>query len=402
MRQAVLHLDGDAFFASVEQSLDPALRERPVMTGAERGIVAAFSYEAKARGIVRGMQTWRAREVCPELAVRASDYRTYRTFSTRATAIVRRSVPLVEEYGIDECFALVPDATLEEGARVARQVQETLRRELGVGYSVGVAATKTLAKAGSKWNKPYGITVVSEDAREDILRMLQVGQLWGIGRRMAPRLMALGIHTALDLARQDETWAATHLDRPYLCMWAELRGIPALAFGAPGREARGSVQVSRTFWPASQERAVVWGELCRNVERACEKLRRESLRAGSLAISLKTQQFSYRRADCLLPVPTAYPEQVLAAAAPLFARMLDADTTYRATGVTLGRISGREARQKSLFSAASEPDDPRDSLYAAVDALNLRKRKVWLASAAWKPDETPPVFRLPLLRGGAR
>lgn len=399
--RVILHLDGDAFFASVEQALDPALKGRPVMTGAERGIVAAFSYEAKARGISRGMQTWKAKEVCPELIVRSSDYRTYQVFSRRAAAIMRRHVPVVEEYGIDECFALLPDATLEEGRVVAERIQGELLRELGVGYSVGVAPTKVLAKVGSKWRKPRGITVVSENVREDMLRALPVGKLWGIGRRMAPWLMARGIHTAYDLAAKEASWAMRALAKPYLCLWAELRGQEALRTPEPQRLVRGSVQKTQTFWPATAEKPVAWQRLAVNVERACAKLRREGLLARGFSVFLKTQQFSYRKAAGALPRPTAFAEEVLAAIRPAFERAWLPGTEYRATGITLFETSTGTPAQSRLFGNASPADPELTRLYEAVDALNRRERKVWLGAAGLM-GKRERVFRIPLLGGSAR
>lgn len=399
MQQAVLHLDGDAFFASVEQALDPALKGRPVMTGAERGIVAAFSYEAKARGITRGMQTWKAKEVCPELIVRSSDYRTYQIFARRAAAIMRRHVPIVEEYGIDECFACIPGASLEDGARAAATIQRELLQELGVGYSIGVAPTKVLAKVGSKWKKPLGITVVSEVAREAILHELPVGKLWGIGRRMAPWLMARGIYTAHDLASRDESWVSMALDKPFLCMWAELRGVTALPFGEPQREQRGSVQKTQTFWPASSNRRVVWNNLAKNVERACEKLREDKIVARSLSIFLKTQEFTYQKSNITLPRPTAYPEEVLAAIGPLFETLFREDVSYRATGITLWETRPFEPRQRALFITRSEPDNTLARLYETVDRINNRNRKIWIGTP---PRSRDRVFRIPLLGGSAR
>ena len=399
MDQAVLHLDGDAFFASVEQALDPKLRGVPVMTGAERGIVAAFSYEAKARGITRGMQTWKARQVCPELVVRSSDYRTYQVFSRRAAAIMRRHVPVVEEYGIDECFACIPGVTLADGEAAARKIQSDILRELGVGYSVGIAGTKSLAKLGSKWRKPLGITVVTEETREEMLAQTPVGKLWGVGRRMAPWLMARGIYTALDLARRDETWVSRALDKPYLCMWAELRGVPALPFDGKGREQRGSVQKTQTFWPASADRRVLWSRLSRNVERACEKLRADRIVARSFSVFLKTQEFSYRRVNGMLPRPTAYPEEVLAAIEPLFDRIWRQDVSCRATGVTLWETAPLVPRQRPLFLTQATPDAGLARLWEAVDRINAHARKVWIGE---KPRNQARVFRLPLLAGSAR
>lgn len=401
MKQVVLHLDGDAFFASVEQALDPALKGRPVMTGAERGIVSAFSYEAKARGIHRGMQTWKAKEICPELIVRSSDYRLYQMFSTRAVAIMRRHIPVIEEYGMDECFAAIPGGTLEGGAQAARIIQDEIMKELGVGYSIGVASTKVLAKIGSKWNKPLGITVITEDIREQMLREIPVGKLWGIGRRMAPWLMARGINSAYELATKDASWAARTLAKPYLAIWAELQGIPAMPLNEIGREPRESVQQTRTFRPSSSDRVTVWGELVRNIEGACEKLRDEGLLARGFQVHLKTRDFTYRRAAGMLPRPSAFPEEILTHVEPLFENIFKPGTTYRATGVSLWETSSMAPRQHRLFGNDSPADTELKQLYEAVDEINKHGIKIQLgASKATRPRER--IFRLPLLGGSAQ
>ncbi len=399
MHDVILHLDGDAFFASIEQALDPALRGKPVMTGAERGIVCAFSYEAKARGITRGMQTWKAREVCPELIVRNSDYRTYQIFGRRAAAIIRRYIPFVEEYGVDEAFARIPNTTLEEGARLARIIQDTLARELGVTYSIGVARTKVLAKVGSKWQKPRGITVISDEKREEMLQQLSIGKLWGIGRRMTPWLYERGITTAYDLATRDQTWVARTLDKPYLCIWAELRGVSALGFGEHARESRGSIQKTETFKPASSDRAVVWGELVKNIWRACETLRGEHILARSFSIHLKTQQFTYSRASATVSHGTAYPEEILELAEPLFEKLFKKGVVYRATGITLWETMPLIPAQKKLFGEATPVTDELTKLYKRVDAINANERRIALG---FLPKKKAPVLRIPLLRGGAR
>ena len=145
----LLHVDADGFFAAVEQALDPALRGRPVVTGAERGIIAAASYEAKAQGIKRGIQLHEARRLCPDLVVLPSDYEAYSLYSQRLFAILRRFTPLVEEYSIDEAFGdlsgcgQILDRPLE---KVAEEIRLAAATELGLTVSVGISLTKTAAK----------------------------------------------------------------------------------------------------------------------------------------------------------------------------------------------------------------------------------------------------------------
>ena len=162
--RAIAHIDGDAFFASVEQAMDPRLRGRPVVTGKERGIASSMSYEAKARGVTRGMPLFDIRRLCPECVIVPSDYETYSLFSVRMFDIVRRYTADVEEYSIDECFADLTGLrrSLKMGYReMAERIKADLDTELGMTFSVGLAPTKVLAKMASKWKKPSGLTVIS-------------------------------------------------------------------------------------------------------------------------------------------------------------------------------------------------------------------------------------------------
>ena len=140
--RAILHIDGDAFFASCEQSRNPAYQGKPVITGKERGIVASMSYEAKRRGVTRAMRLREALTVCPDAIVVPSDYETYSLLSTRMFAIVRRFTPDVEEYSIDECFADITGLQRPlklSYPQIAARIKQTLDIELGFTFSVGLA-----------------------------------------------------------------------------------------------------------------------------------------------------------------------------------------------------------------------------------------------------------------------
>src|SRR5215471_3252688 len=151
--RAILHIDGDAFFASCEQSRAPELRGKPVVTGKERGIAASMSYEAKAKGVTRGMRLYEVKKLCPDAVILPSDYETYSLLSQRMFAIVRRYTPDVEEYSIDECFA---DLTgLRRPLRMSYQdmalrIKKDLDTELGFTFSVGLAPNKVVAKIGGR------------------------------------------------------------------------------------------------------------------------------------------------------------------------------------------------------------------------------------------------------------
>ena len=162
--RAILHIDGDAFFASCEQALDPKLKGKPVITGKERGIASSMSYEAKAMGITRAMQYSEIKRLCPNAIFLPSDYETYSLLSKRLYDIVRRYTSDVEEYGIDECFADITGLRRPlrmSYPQIAQKIQNDLSNELGFTFSTGLAPNKVIAKIGSKWNKPNGLTVIS-------------------------------------------------------------------------------------------------------------------------------------------------------------------------------------------------------------------------------------------------
>src|SRR3989344_7374040 len=214
--RAILHIDGDAFFASCEQMQNPSLRGKPVITGLERGIASSVSYEAKALGVSRAMSLSVIRRICPDVIILPSDYELYSLMSIRMYDIVRRYTEAIEEYGIDECFAELTGLrrTLRMTyQQMAEGIKRDLDTELGVSFSVGLAPTKVLAKVASKWKKPSGLTVIPAREAHLFLAKLDVGALWGIGRQTSAYLAQFGIRSALDLALARDTWAEKHLTK---------------------------------------------------------------------------------------------------------------------------------------------------------------------------------------------
>ncbi len=181
--QAIMHLDADAFFASCEQAIHPELREQPVITGKERGIVAAASYEAKARGGKTGLSLSDAQKVCPEAIIVPNDYEMYSLMSVRLFEILRRFSPDVEEYSIDEAFIDLTGLRRSfhgSYVKIAEIMQKTIEKELGIGVSIGVSLTKVLAKIGSKLNKPHGLTIIPGKGIHLVLNKLLLEKEWGI------------------------------------------------------------------------------------------------------------------------------------------------------------------------------------------------------------------------------
>ncbi len=200
MEATILHADLDAFYASVEQLLDPSLRGRPIAVGG--GVVLAASYEAKAFGVQSGMPGRRALQLCPELHFVSGHFREYQRLGDAAIKIIGDYTPLVERLSIDEAFADVAGCTHLFGApaEIARTIRCRVRTELGLPISVGVARTKHLAKIASQVAKPDGLIVVDPSRELEFLHRLPVELMWGVGPVTKARLAEAGVHTIGELA----------------------------------------------------------------------------------------------------------------------------------------------------------------------------------------------------------
>ncbi len=339
--RAILHVDGDSFFASCEQMQDPTLRGKPVITGLERGIASSMSYEAKARGVTRAMSLRDIKKICPDAIILPSDYELYSLMSLRMYEIVRRYSDAVEEYSIDECFA---DLTgMRRSLRmsypcIAEAIQRDLETELGVTFSIGLAPTKVLAKVGSKWNKPSGLTVIPGREAHTFLAQLPVGDLWGIGPQTASYLTKKGVVTALDFALVDEATMARSLSKPFRAVWYELRSQMVYPIETEKKVAYKSISKTKTFTPPSTDPAYVFAQLSKNIENACIKARRYNQASRHLYAFLKTQDFRYQGMQIELANPTALPHVIVRALREPFQQVFRAKTQYRGTGIVLTEL----------------------------------------------------------------
>jgi len=205
----ILHIDMDAFYASVEQRDDPSLKGKPVAVGgspAGRGVVAAASYEARVFGVHSAMSMARAVRLCPSLVIVRPDFQKYRTASNAVFSIFREVTPLVEPLSLDEAYLDVTENAWGEtlATNVARRVKARILEQTRLTASAGVAPNKFLAKVASGWKKPDGLTVIGPDRVEPFLQQLPVDALWGVGPVTAKKLRARGIERLVDVRTTDE------------------------------------------------------------------------------------------------------------------------------------------------------------------------------------------------------
>ncbi len=386
---AIAHLDADAFFASCEQAIHPELKGKPVITGKERGIVAALSYEAKAKGVKRGMRLFEVKKLCPECFILPSDYETYSLFSKRMFDILRRFSPDVEEYSIDEAFIDLTGLRRHyhgSYGSIAEQMQQAVAKELGITVSVGVSISKVLAKIGSKHKKPAGLTIISGRDIHLFLRNLPVNKVWGIGPNTSAYLKKFGITTALDFARKDEAFVKRLLSKPYHEIWCELNGRSVYHVTVQAKASYQSISKARTFTPPSTDHDFVFAQLVKNLENACIKARRYNLTARKLFLFLRQQDFRDSGIEVKVSRPTAFPADLFGPLREGLQKIFRENTPYRQTGVVLCDLVSEEKNQYTLFDDTVRIEK-MSTLYKAVDTLSDRFGKHTIQSGASLPTK---------------
>lgn len=382
---AILHLDADAFFASVEQAIHPELKGKPVITGAERGIVAAASYEAKRLGVKRAVRLSEAKKICPNLVCLPSDYETYSIFSKRMFAIMRRYTPMVEEYSIDEGFADLSGLRrlYHTGfGEIAKQIKESAEKELGITVSVGLSLSKSLAKLCSKLNKPSGLAIVPGRKLHQLLERTPLNQVWGFGPNTVALLQKQGIKNALDYVRKPEGWAKKLLGKIGLELHKELSGESVYPVVTQEKTSYVTISKTKTFTPSSKEEDFVYAQALRNLESACMKARRYNLRAKKLTLFLRTHNFRDEGMEMKLSRPTASTLDLVDPLAKLFNLIYRKEVLYRSTGIVLGELEAAQDTQLNFF------ENPlhiirAERIYSAVDEVNTKygKHKIHLADS---------------------
>ncbi|KKW20147.1 MAG: polymerase IV protein [Parcubacteria group bacterium GW2011_GWA2_51_10] len=383
--RAILHIDGDSFFASCEVAKNPALRGKPVVTGKERGIASSMTYEAKRMGVKRGMMLSEIRRVCPSVVILPSDYETYSLFSNRMYEIVRRYTPAVEEYSIDECFADLSGMRRVHrmGYRnIAEHIKQDLERELGMTFSIGLSATKVLAKIGSKWKKPDGLTAISLKDVRAYLEKTPVEKIWGVGPNTAAYLNTYGIRTAWEFAKREEVWVKAMLSKPFIEIWHELNGEVMNELDVEGRQTHLSISKTKTFTPPSRNPEFVYSQLSKNIENACIKLRRWDLVASEIVFFLKTQEFKYHACEIKLPFPSSVPHDILKATGEHFPKIFHKNILYRATGITMMKLIDGGGGQLDLFGSVAKSEGLK-RIFESVDEISGRygKHTVFLGTS---------------------
>jgi DNA polymerase-4 len=332
----IIHLDMDAFYASVEQRDDPALRGTPVAVGGRpesRGVVAAASYEARAFGVRSAMPMARALRLCPDLRVVRPDFARYRAVSRQVMAILRSCTPLVEPLSLDEAYLDVTENLWGEplATEVARRLKARIREETGLTASAGVAPNKFLAKIASGWQKPDGLTVIPPERVERFLERLPVEALWGVGPVTARKLRALGIERLVQVRSSDDATLRRAVGS--LADW-----LKRLSRGDDPREVTPhrpwkSLSAENTYAEDLQDLNEMRAELERLARRVAASLERKRLRARTVTIKVRYADFTTVTRSHSARLPTHRAAEIAARAVALLERTAAGRRPVRLLGV---------------------------------------------------------------------
>ena len=342
----ILHADFDAFYASVEQLDNPELRGKPLAVGGSpesRGVVAAASYEARKYGVRSAMPMRTAFNICPGLLRVGARFGRYREVSRKVMDIFHDVTPLVEPLSLDEAYLditdeVTPDQTAED---LARSLKQRVRRELGLTISVGVGASKSVAKIASDLEKPDGLTVVPPGTERAFLAPLPVGKLPGVGPKTQERLASEGVVTVGDLAKRTDEWLLSRFGRNGEYM-------KRLATGQDDRP----VQTSRDTKSVSSETTLardtgdpealqeLVNRLSQDVSRSLE---RRELWGRTVKVKLRLSDFTTFTRQVTLPDVVQAPDQIAEAAGVLVRNEIGPGRTFRLVGVG---ISGFDDSQE--------------------------------------------------------
>jgi DNA polymerase-4 len=345
----ILHVDMDAFYASVEELDDPSLVGKPVVVGGTpegRGVVAAANYAARQYGVHSAMPAAQAKRLCPQAVFIRSRMDRYAEVSRALREIFSRYTPLVEPLSLDEAFLDVTSSArlFGDAEIIARRIKEEIRGELGLVASVGVAPNKFLAKLASDLDKPDGLVIVPADAIEEFLAPLPVSRLWGVGRVSNQQLAEIGVQTIGDLRAVPDELLDNRLGRSATQLRRLARGI--------------------------DERAVKsW--LLELAEQVATRLRRHNLRGKTVFIKVRYADFRTVTRSESLDAPTSLTRELQAIAVRLLrAELAHQPQPVRLLGMGVGGVTAETLEQGDLFAQPNR--EQQRNIDSVVDAVKSR------------------------------
>ena len=362
----IIHVDMDAFYASVEIRDNPRLHGKPVIVGApeRRGVVSAASYEARKFGVHSAMPSTMAKRLCPHAVFLPVRMNHYAAISQQIREIFHRFTPLVEPLSLDEAFldASGSEKLFGSSEEIARQIKSQIQDELNLVASAGVAPNKFLAKIASDLDKPDGFVVVAEGGEQAFLDPLPIKRIWGIGKKGQERFHRLGITTVKQLRSVSLADMSQHFGRLGEHCW-RLANCTDDRLVVPDRDAK-SISHETTFHEDVSDREHLRAVVVQLCDLVARRLRRNEIVGGTLQMKIRYSDFrTISRAQKLAP-PSNVTEDIRQTAVDVFERAIPEPIPIRLIGVGVNHLRDANIkRQKSLF------DEPEHEMHSKLDAV---------------------------------
>lgn len=356
----IIHVDMDAFYASVEQRDNPALRGKPVAVGgsSKRGVVAAASYEARAYGVRSAMPSITAQRQCPDLIFVKPRFEAYKTVSRQIRDIFARHTDLIQPLSLDEAYLDVTQDKQGIGSavKIAKTIRAAIREETGLTASAGVSYNKFIAKLASDQNKPDGLCVILPEHGAAFVAGLPVRRFHGVGPRTAEKMAKLGVHTGADLVQKDEAWLAHHFGSWGGYLFKAARGIDDRPVNpnAP----RKSIGAELTYFDDKKTEDDLRSALDEIVDIVWDRIERYQAKGRTLVLKARYSDFrTFTRSRTVDHVITGR-EEVADLGHRLLDQILPAEMGIRLLGLTLSGLVGEESVQEFASGQGSFAFDP--------------------------------------------
>jgi DNA polymerase-4 len=361
MTRTIIHLDLDAFYCSVEELRDPSLKGRPFAIGGRpevRGVVASCSYPARQFGVRSAMPMGRAMKLCPDLLIIPGRHNEYSRISRQVMEYLYRLTPLVEQISIDEAFLEVTDLP-DEGVSIGRRLQTSIREELGLPCSLGIASNKMVAKIATDVGKidsprdspPNAITVVPPGEEAAFLDPLPVDALWGVGPKTAARLAELGVKTIGDLANYPEVELRKLFGKNGSDLAKHARGIDERPIST-SQEVK-SISQETTFARDIADKSHLLNTLQKLSRQVASRLLKSELSGSTIKVKIRWPDFTTITRQMTLTLPTDQESQIFNAANQLFLREWQPGKAVRLLGVGVSSLQ-ESSRQLSLWDDCAQ------------------------------------------------
>lgn len=392
-------VDCNNFFVSCERVFRPDLWRKPVAVLSNNdGCIVARSNEVKALGVPMGVPVFKVRDTLEANSVTlfSGNFSLYGDFSQRVVGLLQAACPVVEVYSVDESFLDVSTLDIADYEQWARELGQKILQWTGIPVSIGVAPTKTLAKAAAEFAKKNSslngaYSVIDPVRREQLLEWLAVGDIWGVGRRSVPKLRQVGIATANQLVKASDGWVQSTLSIRGLKTVKELRGEPCFEVDI-AEEPQQSIARTRMFGHIVRSYHELEGAIATFAAQAAVRLRSQQEVAGSVAVFVRTaKQYAdrtYKGTVVPLAQPSADTGAVIEAALQGLQRIYDPELGYKKGGVVLMNLKPADAQQLSWLGDAPSRLDQQTDLMRAVDQLNKKFGVRMVRHASEHPERT--------------